>query len=55
VPPPLRTVVFDLGGVLADWDPRYLYRELFDGDEPAMEQISFRSRSSSGVIETMLE
>jgi 2-haloacid dehalogenase len=24
------TVVFDLGGVLVDWDPRYLYRQLFD-------------------------
>ena len=24
------TVVFDLGGVLIDWDPRYLYRKLFD-------------------------
>jgi 2-haloacid dehalogenase len=35
----LDTVVFDLGGVLADWDPRYLYRELFDGDEQAMEQF----------------
>jgi 2-haloacid dehalogenase len=23
-------VVFDLGGVLIDWDPRYLYRKLFD-------------------------
>ena len=23
-----RTVVFDLGGVLIDWDPRYLYRQL---------------------------
>jgi 2-haloacid dehalogenase len=23
------TVVFDLGGVLIDWDPRYLYRKLF--------------------------
>jgi len=32
----LDTVVFDLGGVLADWDPRYLYRTLFD-DEAAME------------------
>jgi 2-haloacid dehalogenase len=32
----LDTVVFDLGGVLADWDPRYLYRSLFD-DEDAME------------------
>jgi len=23
-------VVFDLGGVLVDWDPRYLYRKIFD-------------------------
>jgi len=30
-------VVFDLGGVLIDWDPRYLYRTLFDGDDGAME------------------
>jgi 2-haloacid dehalogenase len=29
-------VVFDLGGVLIDWNPRYLYRTLFD-DEGAME------------------
>ncbi|MBX3030947.1 MAG: HAD family phosphatase [Chloroflexi bacterium] len=26
---PISTVVFDLGGVLIDWDPRHLYRELF--------------------------
>jgi 2-haloacid dehalogenase len=26
-------VVFDLGGVLIDWNPRYLYRKLFDDDE----------------------
>lgn len=30
------TVVFDLGGVLIDWDPRYLYRSMFP-DETAME------------------
>lgn len=36
---PLDTVVFDLGGVLADWDPRFLYRELFDGDEAAMDHF----------------
>jgi 2-haloacid dehalogenase len=30
-------VVFDLGGVLVDWNPRYLYRTLFDGDDAAME------------------
>jgi len=31
--------VFDLGGVLIDWDPRYLYRKLFDGDSEAMEEF----------------
>jgi 2-haloacid dehalogenase len=31
--------VFDLGGVLIDWNPRYLYRKLFDGDEDAMEHF----------------
>lgn len=35
----IGTVVFDLGGVLIDWDPRYLYRSLFDGDEAAMERF----------------
>jgi 2-haloacid dehalogenase len=30
--------VFDLGGVLVDWNPRYLYRSLFD-DEAAMERF----------------
>lgn len=30
-------VVFDLGGVLIDWDPRHLYRSMFSGDEAAME------------------
>jgi len=31
--------VFDLGGVLIDWNPRYLYRKLFHGDEAAMEHF----------------
>ncbi len=30
-------IVFDFGGVLLDWDPRHLYRELFAGDDEAME------------------
>jgi len=29
--------IFDLGGVLIDWNPRHLYRKLFGGDEAAME------------------
>jgi 2-haloacid dehalogenase len=32
----IEAVVFDLGGVLIDWDPRYLYRSLFE-DERSME------------------
>jgi 2-haloacid dehalogenase len=29
-----KTIVFDLGGVLIDWDPRYLYSQIFtDQDE----------------------
>jgi 2-haloacid dehalogenase len=30
-------VIFDLGGVLIDWNPRYLYRSLFPDDEEGME------------------
>ena len=33
---PVEAVVFDLGGVLLDWDPRHLYRKLF-ADEGEME------------------
>jgi 2-haloacid dehalogenase len=36
--PPVEAVVFDLGGVLLDWNPRYLYRQLFD-DEQTMEHF----------------
>jgi 2-haloacid dehalogenase len=33
-PAPVAAVVFDLGGVLLDWDPRHLYRKVFaDEDE----------------------
>ncbi|MGA9865576.1 MAG: HAD family phosphatase [Acetobacteraceae bacterium] len=31
--------MFDLGGVLIDWNPRHLYRKLFDGDDDAMERF----------------
>jgi 2-haloacid dehalogenase len=33
------TVIFDLGGVLLDWNPRHLYRKLFHGDDAAMEHF----------------
>lgn len=34
----IDAVVFDMGGVLLDWDPRHLYRQLFT-DEGAMERF----------------
>jgi 2-haloacid dehalogenase len=33
---PVEAVVFDVGGVLIDWDPRHLYRKLF-ADEAEMD------------------
>lgn len=35
---PIDSVIFDLGGVLIDWNPRYLYRGLF-ADESTMEKF----------------
>ena len=29
----IDTIIFDLGGVLIDWNPKYVYRNVFDGDE----------------------
>jgi 2-haloacid dehalogenase len=34
----IEAVVFDIGGVLLDWNPRYLYRQLFE-DEDSMERF----------------
>ena len=35
---PVHAVLFDLGGVLVDWNPRHLYRDWF-ADEAAMERF----------------
>jgi 2-haloacid dehalogenase len=35
--PKIEAVAFDLGGVLLDWDPRHLYRQIFD--DPAEMEI----------------
>jgi 2-haloacid dehalogenase len=34
-----NSVIFDLGGVFVDWNPRNLYRKLFPDDEEAMERF----------------
>jgi 2-haloacid dehalogenase len=35
----IDAVVFDLGGVLIDWNPRYLYRQFFGDDIEGMERF----------------
>jgi 2-haloacid dehalogenase len=35
----LSAIVFDFGGVLFDWNPRYLYQQFFPGDAQAMERF----------------
>src|SRR5215469_16321783 len=39
--------IFDLGGVVIDWNPRYLYRKLFNGNETAMEYFLARVCTST--------
>jgi len=29
----IRSIIFDLGGVLIDWNPRYVYRQIFKTEE----------------------
>ena len=35
----IDTFLFDLGGVLIDWSPRYLFARHFAGDEAAMDDF----------------
>lgn len=32
----IDTIIFDLGGVLVDWNPAYLFKGIFNGDETKM-------------------
>ena len=33
----IKYVIFDLGGVVADWNPEYLYEKVFKGDREKMD------------------
>ncbi|MDM8177149.1 hypothetical protein QT327_22835 [Olivibacter sp. 47] len=33
-----KNIIFDFGGVLVDWNPKYLYKKLF-AEEAAMEEF----------------
>jgi 2-haloacid dehalogenase len=46
---PIQAIVFDLGGVLLDWDPRYLYQSYFEKPqemEEFLSEIDFASWNS---------
>jgi 2-haloacid dehalogenase len=34
-----QAMIFDVGGVLLDWNPRHLYRKFFNGDHEGMERF----------------
>jgi 2-haloacid dehalogenase len=36
----IKAVIFDLGGVLIDWNPEYLYRKIFSSDEAVRHFLS---------------
>lgn len=46
----MDTVLFDLGKVLLDWDPRYFYRAYFD-DERALEFFVHRVVAQDWILE----
>jgi 2-haloacid dehalogenase len=48
---PSPVIIFDFGGVLLDWDPRYLYQKLFENDVDATE----RFLDEIGFVEWNLE
>ena len=35
----IKAIIFDIGGVLLDWNPRYLYQRYFPGQPQAMENF----------------
>lgn len=39
ISPSIKAIVFDFGNVLLEWNPRYVYRRYFPGDEEGMENF----------------
>ncbi|WP_374166454.1 HAD family hydrolase [Arcticibacter sp. MXS-1] len=62
----IKAVIFDLGGVLIDWNPRYLYRKIFRQEEdidlflervctPAWNEEQDGGRSLAEATETLIK
>jgi 2-haloacid dehalogenase len=47
----IDTVLFDLGKVLLDWDPRYFYRTQFGGDDAAMETFLAEAATHAWILQ----
>ncbi len=45
-------VLFDIGNVLLDWDPRHLYLDTFDGDTAATERFLAEVLPMAWIVET---
>ncbi len=39
MPTTIQAILFDFGNVLVEWNPRFVYRRYFPGDEKAMEEF----------------
>ncbi len=37
--PKINTIIFDLGGVLVDWNPEYVFLDAFKGDREKMNRF----------------
>ncbi len=44
-----KTIIFDLGGVLIDWNPRYFYKDVFK-DDAKMEDFLARSCNTPWIV-----
>lgn len=47
----IRNVLFDLGKVLLDWDPRHYYARHFDGDAAALERFVHEAIPGTWIAE----
>ena len=35
----IKNIIFDLGGVLIDWNPEYVYLKEFEGNRKKMQKV----------------
>ena len=48
----IKNIVFDFGGVLLDWNPRYLYRQYFKTEEEITDVLNIPLLGIIPAVET---